>query len=119
MAAWRGYLQQAGEIFSAVQAACPDNEGAWIGKGIALMNAGRKKDAIRLLEQALEMNPDNVMGKCFLGMAWKMAGSEGKATQLLDEVMQAGSDESAAKLARILLGLEEDEDASRESMKMI
>lgn len=107
-AAWRGYWKQARAIFAAVQGVKPNNEGPLVGYGLSLINSDKNKLAVEQLRRALEMNPDNDVARCYLGMALKSAGLESEAARYFEGVIGADRDEAAVKLSRIMLGLEQE-----------
>lgn len=103
MAAGGGMTAQADVIFAGVQAARPDSELPLIGRAVARLNSGRADDAITLLRQALERNPDSDLAAAFLGLALSQAGLRSAADALLQQVRAANRDPQAAALAGSLL----------------
>ena len=67
------------------------------------MNAGEYEEAIRLLEEARELNPSNWLSASFLGLAFKLKGEQAKGRAILEEVLQNAQQKEAINMAQALL----------------
>lgn len=104
MAAGRGFGEQARAIFDGLAASKPESEVPAIGIAVLQMCQGDPElAATTLRDRALRLNPDSDHAKCFLGMALRMAGRNGEATGILEDVAANSGDETVRSLADGLL----------------
>ncbi len=91
-------------ITNALALARPDSERPLIIKAFARLNAKDTAEAVRILQdQALKLNPESTLAKAFLGVALHKAGRLHERDRVLNEVIEAGDDESAVSFAQGLL----------------
>ena len=93
----------ANKIFAAIAAVRPESEMPLIGRAIARLNKGNFGEAINLLGEAVEKNPESEMAMTFLGMALKVSGMTAASEDALNQVVQSGNNEAAVELAKSLL----------------
>jgi Flp pilus assembly protein TadD len=79
LAAWRGKPARAVSIYDSVLADHPDNVGALRGRGAALNQLGRSNDAMRNLQRALELAPNDAATSAELARAELGSGRFGAA----------------------------------------
>ena len=103
VATGQGLHTEAEVIFTGVRAARPKSEYPLIGLAITKMNAGEYEEAIRLLEEARELNPSNWLSASFLGLAFKLKGEQAKSRAILEEVLQNAQQKEAINMAQALL----------------
>ncbi|MDR2603161.1 MAG: hypothetical protein LBC11_01180 [Puniceicoccales bacterium] len=83
----RGLQSQATNIFQGIIAARPSSELPLIGLAICKLNFGYIVDAAKILaEQALRLNPDSGLAKCFLAISIRALGREREACDLMRHV---------------------------------
>lgn len=103
MATGGGMNAEAAAIFSGIEAVRPESELPMIGSAVTRLNAGKVEEAISLLRQALEKNPDSDLAAAFLGLALKQAGLAQAAESMLRQVVDAARNREAVDLAKSLL----------------
>ena len=103
VAAGNGLLADAEVIFAGVQAARPDSELPLVGRAFIRMNAKQHRDAVLLLQQAMEKNPESDLAMSFLGAALQMSGMNQASREVLQQVIDANGNEQAVELAKALL----------------
>jgi hypothetical protein len=98
VATGRGLQSQATNIFNGIVAARPSSELPLIGLAVCKLNFGYVVDAAKILaEQALRLNPDSGLAKCFLAVAIRALGKEKEACDLMHQVCNDTTAEPAAK----------------------
>jgi Tfp pilus assembly protein PilF len=98
VAAGRGSKSNAEDIFKGVSAARPSSELPLIGLAVTEINFGDFLTASKILvEQALKINPDSGLAKCFLAMASKALGDKSVAEDLAKEISSSEKAEPEAK----------------------
>ncbi|MDR3144624.1 MAG: hypothetical protein LBT64_03980 [Puniceicoccales bacterium] len=103
VAVGRGLQLQAQAIFDGLAAARPNSEIPLIGLAVCKINFGDFLGASKILaEQALRINPDSGMAKCFLAMAIKEIGGKREAEELIGQVIETCEEPAAKKLAESL-----------------
>lgn len=102
-AAGNGYIAQAEQIFRGIEAIQPESELPLIGRAVARLNAGRKLEAIKILQSAMEKNPDSDLAMSFLGFALHLAGMKQASRDALTQVVEANNCEEAVALAKSVL----------------
>jgi predicted Zn-dependent protease len=105
VAVGRGFQSQATNIFKGIIAARPSSELPLIGLAVCKLNFGYVVEAAKILaEQALRLNPDSGIAKCFLAVAAKALGKEQEACDLMRHVCNdTTSDPSAKAMAESFL----------------
>ena len=103
VAVGNGLLTDAEAIFAGVQAVRPDSELPLIGRAFVRMNARQYREAVRLLQQAMEKNPESDLAMGFLGAALKLSGMNQTSREVLQQVIDANGSEEAVALAKSLL----------------
>jgi superkiller protein 3 len=111
-----GKFQQAIALYRELNEAVPNNPGLKLNLGMALHLAGRKREAIPELEQAVKLDPQLAPAWLFLGTTCLQLGEAAAALKPLRTVLQLQPDEHQARqmLADALLSLDRLEDASAE-----
>ena len=100
VAVGNGFFADAESIFSGVQAARPNSELPMIGRAFIRISAGRHHEAVQILQQALEINPESEMAMTFLGAALQFLGLSQASEGVLRQVQGSGE---AVELAKSLL----------------
>lgn len=103
VAAGNGLATDAETIFQGIAAVRRDSELPLVGRAFLSMNRGRFPEAIDLLQQALEKQPDSELALGFLGAALKFSGMNQAAEQVLEQVSGHGNNKAAVALADSLL----------------
>jgi Flp pilus assembly protein TadD len=99
-----GFFAEAEVIFKGIMAARPESEYPLIGLAVSKMNAGKNDEAVKILhKQALKLNPESDLARSFIGLALKLGGLNDESLTVLGEVVAAGRDETAVKMARSLM----------------
>jgi Flp pilus assembly protein TadD len=99
-----GFFSEAETIFQGVMAARPESEYPVIGLAVSKMSAGRNDDAVKILHnQALKLNPESDLARSFIGLALKLGGLNEESLTMLKDVVAAGKDETAVKMAQSLI----------------
>ncbi len=103
IAAGNGLLSDAECLFAGIEAVRPESELPLVGRAFVRMNAGRHLDAVNLLQQAMEKNPDSDLALSFMGMALKLAGMNQASREAFEQVLGAKNSEEAVALAKSVL----------------
>lgn len=103
LAAGRGYPTEAMTIFTGLEAVRPGHEQAPIGIAVTHLNAGRAEEAVRHLRAASAAHPESDNLRAFFGLALKLAGRTRESEQVLQQLLQDGTDEQAVRMAKALL----------------
>jgi predicted Zn-dependent protease len=111
-----GKFQQAIALYRELNVAVPNNPGLKLNLGMALHLAGRKREAIPELEQAVKLDPQLAPAWLFLGTTHLQLGEAVAALKPLRSVLQLQPDQHQARqmLADALLSLGRLEDATSE-----
>jgi predicted Zn-dependent protease len=111
-----GKFQQAIALYRELNDAVPNNPGLKLNLGMALHLAGRKREAIPELEQAVKLDPQLAPAWLFLGTTHMQLGEASAALKPLRTVLQLQPDQHQARqmIADALLSLDRLEDASAE-----
>ena len=102
-----GLQKQAHPIFAGLRAVRPQSELPLVGHGIAFLNTDNPREAGASFEAALQMNPENDVAKCYLGMACQVIGWGSKSRKLLADVIENGDEPEAESMARSFMELKE------------
>ena len=100
-----GLQKQAHPIFAGLRAARPQSELPLVGHGVAFLNTDNPREAGASFEAALQINPENDIAKCYLGMAYQAIGWSAKSRKILADVIENGDDPEAASMARNFMNL--------------
>ncbi|MDR1528685.1 MAG: hypothetical protein LBS22_03840 [Puniceicoccales bacterium] len=104
VAVGRGLQSQATNIFNGIIAARPSSELPLIGLAVCKLNFGYVVDAAKILaEQALRLNPNSGIAKCFLAVAIKALGNEQEACDLMHQICDDTTDPAAKAMAESFL----------------
>ncbi len=104
MAGGYGLLTESQRIVAGLKAIRPQSEFPFIVEAVTQLNANQAEAAMILLrDQALPLNPNSSMTKCFLGFACKRAGRGQESEQWLKQVVETNDDAEATALAQALL----------------
>ncbi|MDR1457823.1 MAG: hypothetical protein LBI47_03185 [Puniceicoccales bacterium] len=94
----RGFQSQAINVFKGIIAARPSSELPLIGLAVCKLNFGYIIEAAKILaEQALRLNPNSGIAKCFLAIAVKALGNEQEACDLMHHVCDDATSDPVAK----------------------
>jgi hypothetical protein len=99
----RGLQRQAAAIFNGVTAARPRSELPLVGLAVNGINFGNFLDASKILIEALKINRNSGIAKCFLAIAVKALGGTSHANDLAREVVEECDDPAAKALAESFL----------------
>lgn len=109
LAAEAGDVTRADAIFGALRRVRPDRAYPYIGLVLARLAAGRAGEAVRLLEDADIADPqERGVLHAWRGLALQLVGRSAESRKVLIEA--AAMSGEGARMARRLLGLEEEED---------
>lgn len=104
MALRHGLLEQAGTIFSGLEAAAPDKIGPVLGQAMLLMNKKDYPAAIARLEQdALKMDESDPFARTYLGLALYLDKQMEQSRQILEKVVADNMEATTTELAKGLL----------------
>jgi hypothetical protein len=104
LAGGHGFFKESETIFEGLKAVRSESEYPIIGLAITKMNAKKNDEAVEILrEQALKLNPDSDMAKCFLGLSLKLSGMNHESRKVLEDVVENGNSEEAVNMARSFL----------------
>ena len=111
-----GKFPQAIALYRELNEAVPNNPGLKLNLGMALHLAGRRREAILELEQAVKLDPQLAPAWLFLGTTHLQLGEAAAALKPLRTVLQLQPDQHQARqmLAEALLSLDRLEEASDE-----
>ena len=111
-----GKFQQAIVLYRELNEAVPNNPGLKLNLGMALHLAGKKREAIAELEQAVKLDPQMAPAWLFLGTTRLQLGEASAALKPLRTVLQLQPDQHQARLmlADALLSLDRLEEATAE-----
>jgi predicted Zn-dependent protease len=111
-----GKFQQAIALYRELNDAVPNNPGLKLNLGMALHLAGKKREAIPELEQAVKLDPQMAPAWLFLGTTRLQLGEASAALKPLRTVLQLQPDQQEARqmLADALLSIDRLEEASTE-----
>lgn len=123
VAAGRGWLDQATQIFNALIELSPASSLPHIGLALALLNNNQADDAVRTLERAESListshandthrqmsdpRDDSALIRAFHGVALKLSGRTSESFRILRGLTGRPSDDHAGRIARRMLGLPE------------
>ena len=99
LASVNGFGGQAIAIFEGVCAARTDSELADVDLSFGHLTAGNVGESLKVLERALQKNPESHIAKTFVGLCLKCAGQNSEGDEVLTSV---GEDDAADPLARDL-----------------
>lgn len=92
MASVKGFPKEANSIMEGIREIHPENVYVLIGLALAKTNMGYYKEAISILRhQVLNIDPQNPMAQCILGMALKFSGQRLEGEVLLHAVSNSKS----------------------------
>ncbi|MBN2394165.1 MAG: tetratricopeptide repeat protein [Anaerolineae bacterium] len=97
------YLQQAETEFEQVLALAPGKPEALVGLGTLYLNQNRAAEAIDLLEQAVQSNPEMREALFALGMAYFASGDTASAKETLQKFLDTQPPEQWANEAREIM----------------
>ena len=111
-----GHFQQAISLYRELNKAVPNNPGLKLNLGMALHLAGKKREAIPELEQAVKLDPEMAPAWLFLGTTRLQLGETVAAVKPLRTVLELQPEQQQARqmLAGALLSLERAEEATVE-----
>ncbi len=126
VAAGRGWLEQASQVFDALIAIAPQRTLPHIGLALALLNGQQPDAAIRVLERAEKMacssdaghsepavsdlRDDSALIRAFYGVALKLSGRTSESFRILQGLCARPSADHAGRIARSMLGMAEPEE---------
>lgn len=121
VAAGKGWLAQASQLFSCLIDLAPRRALPHIGLALALLNGGRPDDALRVLERAdklvaegdvassdAEMSDrrdESALIRAFYGVALKLAGHTTESFRILQSLSDRPGHDHAGRIARSMLGV--------------
>jgi len=121
VAAGRGMVDRASQIFQALIDIAPTRPLPHIGLSLALLNSGRADDALRVLEraegwlkgapgsdtppQASDPRDDYFLLRAFYGVALKLSGRTSESFRILGELTHRPEGDHAGRIARSMLGI--------------
>ena len=103
IAVGQGLYRESRAIFEALRRARENSEYPLIGLAVCELNAGQGDVALKLLEEAENLNSENYLIKSFKGLAYKVMGEIFKAKEVLEDVLSNTEQKDALNLARALL----------------
>lgn len=103
VAAGNGLFADAEAIFNGVQAIRPESELPLVGRAIIRMQVKKYPEALFLLREAMEKNPESDLAMSFLGAALHLSGMNQASREVLGQVVDAGGNPQAVELAKSLL----------------
>ena len=104
LAGANGMVDEAEQIFTALQVVRPESEYPLIGSAVTLMNSGRPGEAAKIIwDKALQLNPESDLAKSFLGLALKLSGMQGECRAILEEVIETDRDPQATEMAKSII----------------
>lgn len=90
LASFFGFAKQAHTIFTSISGVRPNNLDVLTNLAITKINAGYAKEAIEIFQsQVLNVEPENLTAKCFLGLALKQVDHNHQGNKILQEVIAA------------------------------
>ncbi|MBI4224214.1 MAG: tetratricopeptide repeat protein [Deltaproteobacteria bacterium] len=95
--------QEAREVFEGVHVLKQDSEIPLVALAGVSFCQGKLKEAQKIYEKALKLNPDSLYGKAYLAETLFFDGHKAEAAQLLKEVDRAESKGPVGDFARSLL----------------
>ena len=128
VAAGRGLLGQASQIFHALIDIAPARPLPHIGLALALLNQDRAEDALRVLERADALlnsasasdltqpasvpRDDSALVSAFYGVALKLSGRTSESFRILRGLVDRPEHDHAGRIARSMLGLTHPQEAT-------
>ncbi len=128
VAAGRGRLDRAVQIFAALIEIAPARPLPHIGLALALLNRDRAEEALRVLERAeafLKTAPtshstqptsdprdDSALVRAFYGVTLKLSGRTSESFRILRELVDRPEHDYAGRIARSMLGLTHPQEAT-------
>ena len=111
-----GHFEQAISLYRELNKAVPNNPGLKLNLGMALHMAGKKREAIPELEQAVKLDPKMTPAWLFLGTTRLQLGETVAAVKALRTVLELQPDQQQARqmLADALVSLHRAEEAAVE-----
>jgi predicted Zn-dependent protease len=95
MASVKGFPKEANSIMEGIREIHPDNVYVLTGLALAKTNIGSYEEAITILQtQVLNMDPQNSMAQCVLGMALKFSGQRIEGEALLHKISNSTSNQN-------------------------
>jgi predicted Zn-dependent protease len=115
-----GKFQQAIVVYRELNGAVPNNPGLKLNLGMALHLAGKKREAIQELEEAVKLDPHMAPAWLFLGTTRLQLGEPSAALKPLRTVLQLRPDQHQARqmLADALFSLDRLEEARTEYQRI-
>ena len=95
--------QEASEVFEGVHALKQESEIPLVALAGVSFCQGKLKEAKKIYEQALKLNPDSLYGKAYLAESLFFDGQKDQAIELLKEVDRAEPQGPVGDFARSLL----------------
>lgn len=91
-------------IFSAAQALSPKHTAPKIGMGYIALNKLQIKEATKIYEEVIALEPENYLAQVFYGMCFLLTkGKLQKGEEIIKAAMQKTSDVTVKNLAKISL----------------
>lgn len=103
LAAGTGQLSHVQAICAGLEVVRPESEMPAVALATAQMSAGRHLEAVKLLQGAVEKNPESDLAMSFLGLALKMSGLHDASRSVAQQVIDADNNAEAVALAKSLL----------------
>lgn len=92
------------KLFRAAQALKPEHTAPQIGFGYIALNKLELKEATTIFEAVIEKEPENYLGKTFLGLVLMMAKTEPeRGHELVQEALKKSDDPSVHQFAQTAL----------------
>lgn len=96
-------LGESETIFEGLRAVRPKSEVPLLGLALTRFAQVRAQDAIQILmDDALEINPDNYVIRAYLAMMLKRVGINDQAEELCEGIIKDNKDEAAVAFAKII-----------------
>ena len=104
-----GRVTPAVDLFEALASLRPNRAFPYVGKAMALLNAGRNDEACQCLHRAQQLVTDELPTiDAFLGLSLQLAGRASESRAALLRAAQADPVHDGVGMARRMLGLESD-----------
>lgn len=115
-----GKFEQAISLYRELNQAVPNNAGLILNLGMALQQAGKKREAVPVLETAVKLDPGVAPAWLFLGTARLQLGETALAVKAFKRVLDLQPDQREARqmLAGALLALDHLEQAAEQYQKL-
>lgn len=103
IAANRGMIAHARQIFDGICAVRPDSEEARMGKAVSLMLTGKLLEPAEILADVYKNNPKNELARAFFALVMYLSKAHEAAARVAQNIIESNADAEAVVIAQSIL----------------